>query len=233
MTSRPLIPPWPALFYPAEEPGRFPVPPDPPSSGHLTEPQVVARQRDESLGALCFFVLSPAFRRLFLGAPAANSVTSGTTGTGCARCVRRMISAVPRRQLGFNLLPVVDPIGAWSAVPGRSSVASCCVIRSWRHIFPAGHSRVDTSGTRLVVLVPHAGRVTAGIGDLRMNPFRAIQFAWVAALLIAPLVADGAFAQAPSPSEKLNAYVGCINRLSARAVESRARYFSWVGRQQF
>jgi hypothetical protein len=64
-----------------------------------------------------------------------------------------------------------------------------------------------------------------------MNPFRAIL---LAAGLIAPLIAlplaDGAAAQTPSPTEKLNAYVGCINRLSARSYESRARYFSWVGK---
>jgi hypothetical protein len=63
-----------------------------------------------------------------------------------------------------------------------------------------------------------------------MNRFRAILFAVGATLLIAPLialpVADGAAAQAPSPTEKLNAYVGCINRLSARAYDSRVRYFS-------
>ena len=54
-----------------------------------------------------------------------------------------------------------------------------------------------------------------------------------------------AFAQAPAPetpksdpgrpaappsqiTEKLNAYVGCINRLSERSFDSRKRYFSWV-----
>jgi hypothetical protein len=31
-------------------------------------------------------------------------------------------------------------------------------------------------------------------------------------------------------TQKLNAYVGCINRLSARSFESRERYFSWVGK---
>jgi hypothetical protein len=50
-------------------------------------------------------------------------------------------------------------------------------------------------------------------------------------VLLAPLVADRAAAQAPSPNEKLNAYVGCINRLSERAYDSRKRYFSWVGKQ--
>jgi hypothetical protein len=34
----------------------------------------------------------------------------------------------------------------------------------------------------------------------------------------------------PSPAAKMNAYVGCINRLSARAYDSRNRYFSWVGK---
>ena len=67
-----------------------------------------------------------------------------------------------------------------------------------------------------------------------MNPFRAILLAAGATLLIAPLIAlplaDGAAAQTPSTTEKLNAYVGCINRLSARAYDSRARYFSWVGK---
>ncbi len=52
------------------------------------------------------------------------------------------------------------------------------------------------------------------------------------AFLIAPFVADFAAAQTPSPAqslkEKLNAYVGCINRLSERSYESRARYFSWA-----
>jgi hypothetical protein len=38
----------------------------------------------------------------------------------------------------------------------------------------------------------------------------------------------------PSPeqslTEKLNAYVGCMNRLSERAYDSRKRYFSWAGK---
>lgn len=37
--------------------------------------------------------------------------------------------------------------------------------------------------------------------------------------------------QAEAPvTEKLNAYVECINRLSERAFDSQARYFSWVGK---
>jgi hypothetical protein len=63
-----------------------------------------------------------------------------------------------------------------------------------------------------------------------MNPFRAAARAFAAAALIAPLLADGAAAQAPSATEKMNAYVGCINRLSARSYDSRKRYFSWVSK---
>src|SRR5215510_10145432 len=51
-----------------------------------------------------------------------------------------------------------------------------------------------------------------------------------ATVLIAPLVAGVAAAQAPTASEKLNAYVGCINRLCERAYDSRTRYLSWVGK---
>ncbi len=66
-----------------------------------------------------------------------------------------------------------------------------------------------------------------------MKPFYAAVLG--AILLLSPLAANEAAAQAPSPpasqlTQKLNAYVGCINRLSARAFQSRARYFSWVGR---
>ena len=64
-----------------------------------------------------------------------------------------------------------------------------------------------------------------------MKPFRAL--VCLAAAAFTPLLAAPAAAQAPAPSpltEKLNAYVGCINRLSARSYESRNRYFSWVSK---
>ncbi len=61
-----------------------------------------------------------------------------------------------------------------------------------------------------------------------MTPFPAVILG--ATLLVAPLAIDTTVAQTPSPVAKMNAYVGCINRLSARAYESRARYFSWVGK---
>ena len=63
-----------------------------------------------------------------------------------------------------------------------------------------------------------------------MKPFRAWIRAAGAALLLAPLtalaLARPAAAQATLLIEKLNAYVGCINRLSERSYDSRKRYFS-------
>jgi hypothetical protein len=62
-----------------------------------------------------------------------------------------------------------------------------------------------------------------------MRLFRSLVLALgIAALEL--LAANAASAQALLPSEKLNAYVGCINRLSGRAFDSRTRYFSWVGK---
>lgn len=63
-----------------------------------------------------------------------------------------------------------------------------------------------------------------------MKPFHAFMLACGAMILIAPLVADSASAQTPSFRQKMNAYVGCINRLSARAFDSRKRYFSWAAK---
>lgn len=53
------------------------------------------------------------------------------------------------------------------------------------------------------------------------------------AVMVTTSLAAPAFAQATSNTdktsvEKMNAYVGCINRLSARSYQSRERYFSWV-----
>ena len=62
-----------------------------------------------------------------------------------------------------------------------------------------------------------------------MKPFYASALGMAA--LLAPLVADRATAQTPSLTEKLNAYVGCINRLSERSYDSRKRYFSWAGKK--
>ena len=63
-----------------------------------------------------------------------------------------------------------------------------------------------------------------------MKPARSFILAAVAALLMLPAFEDQASAQTPSLTEKINAYVGCINRLSERSYESRRRYFDWVGK---
>lgn len=59
---------------------------------------------------------------------------------------------------------------------------------------------------------------------------RSLMLAAGAAALLASALADVAAAEPSSLTEKLNAYVGCINRLSARSYDSRSRYFSWVGK---
>src|SRR5450755_1181887 len=61
-----------------------------------------------------------------------------------------------------------------------------------------------------------------------MKPFPASILAVLAIIVIAPLAVDKTAAQTPPAVEKLNAYVGCINRLSERSYESRSRYFSWA-----
>jgi hypothetical protein len=61
-----------------------------------------------------------------------------------------------------------------------------------------------------------------------MNPVRALLLAAGAAAILTPALADRAAAQTSSLTEKINAYVGCINRLSERSYESRKRYFSWA-----
>jgi hypothetical protein len=67
-----------------------------------------------------------------------------------------------------------------------------------------------------------------------MKPFAVFLFAFAASTI--PPATGTAFAQTPPPSdppslaEKLNAYIGCINRLSERSYDSRRRYFSWAGK---
>ena len=66
-----------------------------------------------------------------------------------------------------------------------------------------------------------------------MKPIHA--FILAGSITITPLFAHVAAAQSPSPpaqslTEKLNAYVGCINRLSERSFQSRERYFSWAAK---
>ena len=78
---------------------------------------------------------------------------------------------------------------------------------------------------------------SASRGKRTMTPFRAIALLSAAAFglsLASATAQDSAQDKTPSsppPSQlikKLNAYVGCINRLSERSYESRNRYFSWA-----
>lgn len=59
-----------------------------------------------------------------------------------------------------------------------------------------------------------------------MRGARRLGFAVLAAL--AQVSGPAAAEEGSSLTEKLNAYVGCINRLSERAYDSRQRYFSWA-----
>jgi hypothetical protein len=70
----------------------------------------------------------------------------------------------------------------------------------------------------------------------QMTPIRTLILAAAAAALLAPPANAQSDAQqgstsSPTLTEKLNAYVGCINRLSERSFDSRKRYFSWVGKK--
>ncbi len=75
--------------------------------------------------------------------------------------------------------------------------------------------------------MPAAVRMSAVIRAAVLAPFLALPLA-------APAAAQGQGQTSPTPeqllTQKINAYVGCINRLSERAFDSRARYFSWVGK---
>lgn len=64
-----------------------------------------------------------------------------------------------------------------------------------------------------------------------MISFRALAVATGLVLVLTSADHGPAVAQNSTATEKLNAYVGCINRLSARAFDLRARYFSWVDKK--
>jgi hypothetical protein len=63
-----------------------------------------------------------------------------------------------------------------------------------------------------------------------VKPFPASILAGLAIILFAPPAAAPALAQTPPAVEKMNAYVGCLNRLSSRSYDSRSRYFSWAAK---
>lgn len=61
-----------------------------------------------------------------------------------------------------------------------------------------------------------------------MISFHAFAVAAGATLVLSSAQTTPAAAQKSTETEKLNAYVGCINRLSSRSRESESRYFSWA-----
>ena len=64
-----------------------------------------------------------------------------------------------------------------------------------------------------------------------MKPSAALALVGAGILFTLPpelLLSDAAAAEALPPAAKMNAYIGCINRLSERAYASRKRYFSWA-----
>lgn len=64
-----------------------------------------------------------------------------------------------------------------------------------------------------------------------MRSVRAMMSAATVLLGGVSCVSGVACAEGTALNEKINAYVGCINRLSERSYESRSRYFSWVGKK--
>lgn len=60
---------------------------------------------------------------------------------------------------------------------------------------------------------------------------RAVGFAFLSVAMSPGAAIAQSDAPVSSLTEKLNAYVGCINRLSERSYDSRARYFSWANKK--
>jgi hypothetical protein len=63
-----------------------------------------------------------------------------------------------------------------------------------------------------------------------MKTVRALALAVGAMVLPAPLAAQPATTPVSALTQRINAYVGCMNRLSDRSYSSRERYFSWAGK---
>lgn len=61
-----------------------------------------------------------------------------------------------------------------------------------------------------------------------MRHIRTFVFAAATLALGVPMLSASAIAETSTGVEKINAYVGCINRLSERSYDSRSRYFSWA-----
>lgn len=73
--------------------------------------------------------------------------------------------------------------------------------------------------------------IRIGIMTFRFAAATALCTAAAAAFPLTAMAED-AGTPAPTLTPKLNAYVGCINRLSERSFQSRERYFSWVNKDK-
>lgn len=107
-----------------------------------------------------------------------------------------------------------DPNGSWETrvvTPSISGLSDASTGR-WHHCKLSADSRpfAPPSGP-----ICHVRALVLAIGSI---------------VLLGLPGAGSAIAQSSSLTQKINAYVGCINRLSERAHDSRARYFSWVGK---
>ncbi len=81
------------------------------------------------------------------------------------------------------------------------------------------------------ILAPELKRSLAseiGLMWSLLQSLRTFALAALAATVASPFA--NAVAQTPSGVEKMNAYVGCLNRLSEAGYDSRARYFSWAAK---
>ena len=74
-----------------------------------------------------------------------------------------------------------------------------------------------------------AARASEGVTMKTISPLL-MTGAMLAPLFTGVMFAGSASAQTPPEVQKLNAYVGCINRLSERSYSSRERYFSWAAK---
>ncbi|WP_420132679.1 YiiG family protein [Rhodopseudomonas sp.] len=64
----------------------------------------------------------------------------------------------------------------------------------------------------------------------RRSAVRLLVGSLLSLVVVAPALAAPTAAAPDALTEKLNAYIGCLNRLSGRAFDARERYFSWAAK---
>jgi hypothetical protein len=140
-------------------------------------------------------------------------------------------------------------IGVTSSARATPSIARLNLPAGLHHqqnvMPPSGAQRRDRSALHTPRDDPrwrpdHVFRSLAANMRRKGHPMASFQTAAIAgSLALAAFIATPAAAQvtpplppstAPALTEKVNAYVGCINRLSERSFQSRSRYFSWAAK---